>query len=483
MVNLMHDIVHSQLATSICVCFIMGDPNHLDFNNIIAGSIPIVIAGLNNRTTIVEAFNLGCNSAIVTTNDAEQAIKNLLVATKKSTQRKNRNIVMITSTKEPSEILNLDELDNFANFVVGLISESEVKFWRQNFVGATRTEQRTPVLVDVWRNKGFVQGNNFFPEDWRNFRERNLRMATFNYPPYSIIDGNTFDGTEMKFALELAKKLNFTWELVTDSAQWGQIFENSTGDGILGNVASNKADFGFGALYLWYNEYQYLDFTIPYIRTGITCLAPRPARLSGLMVPALPFSSGVWALLVATLTAGCILAWFAAKLHNELRTSKFVECFLLVLGFMVMVPAPKLPPGYTRVCLNFFLLMGLLLATSYSSSLVSFMTVPRFDQPLDTPRQMAKRGFKWAASHDAWAFSLREASDDVFGKVYRLFTTMTEEQLQLAALKGHRVAFAVERLPSGQLAVNPLLAPAKDKLRLMREDLYWEMVVSVVEFM
>ncbi|XP_065353423.1 uncharacterized protein Ir92a [Cloeon dipterum] len=108
------------------------------------------------------------------------------------------------------------------------------------------------------------------------------------------------------------------------------------------------------------------------------------------------------------------------------------------------------------------------------------MTVPRYDQPLDTPRQMAKRGFKWAASHDAWAFSLREASDDVFGKVYRLFTPMTEEQLQLAALKGHRVAFAVERLPSGQLAVNPLLAPAKDKLRLMREDLYWEMVVSVV---
>ncbi|XP_065346113.1 uncharacterized protein LOC135943464 [Cloeon dipterum] len=265
------------------------------------------------RATIVEAFNLGCNSAIVTTNDAEQAIKNLLVATKRSTQRKNRNIVMITSTKEPSEILNLDELDNFANFVVGLISQSEVTFWRQNFVGATRTEQRTPVFVDVWRNEGFLLGTNFFPEDWGNLRERKLRMATFNYPPYSIIGikatstlipntqikyiilfykkylkdflvqilaflelgfdliiyyGNRLDGTEMKFALELAKKLNFTWELVTDSAQWGQIFENSTGDGILGNVASDKADFGFGALYLWYNEYQYLDFTIPYIRTG-----------------------------------------------------------------------------------------------------------------------------------------------------------------------------------------------------------------------
>jgi hypothetical protein len=30
------------------------------------------------------------------------------------------------------------------------------------------------------------------------------------------------------------------------------------------------------------------------------------------------------------------------------------------------------------------------------------------------------------------------------------------------------------------MAVNPLLSSARDKLRLMHEDLYWEMVVSVV---
>jgi hypothetical protein len=38
----------------------------------------------------------------------------------------------------------------------------------------------------------------------------------------------------------------------------------------------------------------------------------------------------------------------------------------------------------------------------------------------------------------------------------------------------------VERLPSGQLAVNQKLSEAVDGLRLMHDDLYWEMVVSVV---
>jgi len=40
------------------------------------------------------------------------------------------------------------------------------------------------------------------------------------------------------------------------------------GQFLFSNVAGEKADFGFGALYLWYYEYQFLDFTHPYIRTG-----------------------------------------------------------------------------------------------------------------------------------------------------------------------------------------------------------------------
>jgi hypothetical protein len=43
--------------------------------------------------------------------------------------------------------------------------------------------------------------------------------------------------------------------------------------------------------------------------------------------------------------------------------------------------------------------------------------------------------FPWAATHDAWAFSLREATDPVFSKVYKLFRVMTEEEQQQAAFK------------------------------------------------
>jgi hypothetical protein len=59
-----------------------------------------------------------------------------------------------------------------------------------------------------------------------------LKFSIFS--SLAISENSRWDGTEMKLALELAKTLNFTWELVTDEFQWGQIFENSTGNGILG---------------------------------------------------------------------------------------------------------------------------------------------------------------------------------------------------------------------------------------------------------
>jgi hypothetical protein len=56
--------------------------------------------------------------------------------------------------------------------------------------------------------------------------------------------------------------------------------------------------------------------------------------------------------------------------------------------------------------------------------------------------------FPWAATHDAWAFSLREATDPVFSKVYKLFRIMTEEEQQQAAFKvGYNKLLTLPRVP------------------------------------
>lgn len=61
-----------------------------------------------------------------------------------------------------------------------------------------------------------------------------------------------------------------------DAEEWGEIYENWTGTGILGTLAEGKADIGVAALYTWYHEYGFLDLSLPMVRTGITVIAPAP---------------------------------------------------------------------------------------------------------------------------------------------------------------------------------------------------------------
>lgn len=79
----------------------------------------------------------------------------------------------------------------FPNFVLGLPGEDGIHFWRQKYSGPTTQEQQTPVLVDIWRNGEFVFRQPFFSQELTNLKGRVLKMATFNYPPYSIL-GNSY---------------------------------------------------------------------------------------------------------------------------------------------------------------------------------------------------------------------------------------------------------------------------------------------------
>lgn len=55
------------------------------------------------------------------------------------------------------------------------------------------------------------------------------------------------DGIEMRVALEFAKKLNMSVQLVVnEEEEWGDIYQNWTGTGIVGNLIFDRADIGFG---------------------------------------------------------------------------------------------------------------------------------------------------------------------------------------------------------------------------------------------
>lgn len=66
----------------------------------------------------------------------------------------------------------------------------------------------------------------------------------------------------MRVALEYAKKHNMTVELVVNEhEEWGDIYSNWTGTGIVGNLVFDKGDVGFGT-YIIFILYVYRNFCI-----------------------------------------------------------------------------------------------------------------------------------------------------------------------------------------------------------------------------
>ena len=80
--------------------------------------------------------------------------------------------------------------------------------------------------------------------------------------------------------------------------------------------------------------------------------------------------------------------------------------------------------------------------------------VSRFEPPVDTLADLAHSKFHWAATHDAWVFSLRLAQDTNTKTVYNKFQVMTADQLKKEGQEG-MTAFSLERLTGGQSFTNP----------------------------
>lgn len=53
---------------------------------------------------------------------------------------------------------------------------------------------------------------------------------------------------------------------------------------------------------------------------------------------------------------------------------------------------------------------AVLIGNAYSSKLAAVMTVPRYGAAIETVEQLANSDVNWAATHDAWIFSILAAT-------------------------------------------------------------------------
>ncbi|XP_044745332.1 probable glutamate receptor [Coccinella septempunctata] len=489
------------LDSDSCVLLIIDQKSTLTY----AGNHQIIILSISKNLTdvsenieeIIFKFQYGCRGFIIDTKKPSVMFEFIEEKIKHSLVRFNTRKYLIVVEEK---IENYDEIfrklpsSRYVSNLLFLVQKTaeEFQFWSPSFEGSAdgiRFEQ-----VDTWlaQNGTFLLGNDLFPDKLRDQQGRYLRMACFHYAPYTNCGGaselNEYYGTELKLVIEFTRLYNLTPKFVYNDIEeelWGALYPNWTGSGLMGRVLRDEADIAFTAFYIWEFVYHYMDLSMPYIRSGITCLVPKPKILNGWLTPLFSYKATLWILVIANFVFNVLLLFHIVshlQKEYEFNTNKRAS-FILLDAFWILL---KISLGQTfhgrknsfiiieRLVLASFFLVYLILNSAYFSGLASIMTVPRYEDPIDTISSLAESNIEISGLFEDWILSIKEIKEDAYGRIVQRYTAASEKELRILSKQSNR-AFFMERLPYSTYGINDFMkADVIENYHLMKEDIYWE---------
>ncbi|KAM3962355.1 glutamate receptor ionotropic, delta-2 [Aphomia sociella] len=490
---LIETIINQYLSKSYCVTVISEEPFNFNVSTCFTYIIPYATGNLTKQ--ILDVSEMGCSDYIVRMREPRDFMISFdEVNHLGNTRRSDRKIVFLPTDNRETDIpnllniLTLKETGFLANLllIIPTFKNSSdcisYELVSHKFVGPD-DESHQPLYIDRWNSctRQFEYNSNLFPHDISNLYGKTLKVACFTYKPYVLLDLDPAveplgrDGTETRIMDEFCRWLNCTIQIVRDDVhQWGEIYENRTGVGVLGNVVEDRADVGITALYSWYEVYIASDFSTPCIRTSVTCVAPSPRILASWEMPLLPFTLYMWLAILFTF----IYASIALTIAQKCSTDR-----VLLTTFGMMVTQTQYSAGTTwriRSVTGWLLISGLVLDNAYGGGLASVFTVPKYEPSVDTVRDLVDRNLEWGATHDAWIFSIARSQDPLVKQLINLFRVKPADELKKKSLT-RTIALSIERLPAGYFAVGDYITKeAMLDLTLMQEDFYYEQCVAML---
>jgi Ligand-gated ion channel len=347
--------------------------------------------------------------------------------------RKRNSIIMIESFESFVKIDSSINSNNFHQdgyliFILtdGYFKEIEFifdKMWKKNFPHTfamyDANGQSEFLTFDPFENleecgrsapilTGKFEGKSLWKNKLKNFRGCSIDVTTYEEEdsiiPVTLPDGSLqLNGHNGKLLHALASALNFTAKiklLTTYVHPWGNIYDNGTSYGALGEVYNNKTDLIVGDLFLMFRRAKSLDATVSFDMQEIMFIIP-PGRLyTSFEKLSLPFTNQVWFLISFVFLAGFFTIYVVSLKHKKLRSLVFGERVTQPAMNMLIVvfglQQTKLPTKtFARFILLNFLLFCLVIRCVYLAALYRFLQTDRRHAEVKSIDQMIQNNFKF----------------------------------------------------------------------------------------
>ncbi|KAH8328499.1 hypothetical protein KR067_010239, partial [Drosophila pandora] len=346
--------------------------------------------------------------------------------------------------------------------------------------------------------------NNDVPQKLRNLQGREIIIGIFDYKPFMVLDREKqptvfdrarskadifIDGTDVRLMLIFCELHNCTVQVDTsEPSDWGDIYTNATGIGLVGMILDRRNDYGIGGMYLWYEAYQFMDITHFLGRSGVTCLVPSPNRLISWTLLLRPFQSALWLGVMLCLLLECLALCVTRRWESSSVPGSHTWFGSLMFGcistlkLFVNQSTSYVTSSYSlRTVLVASYMIDIILTTVYSGGLAAILTLPTMEEAADSRQRLFDHKLIWTGTSQVWITTIDEGSADpvLLGLMehYRVFDA---EQISDFS-QSEQMGFVVERMQFGHLGNTELIPNrALERLKLMEDDIYFAFTVAFV---
>ncbi|XP_039430296.1 uncharacterized protein LOC120413502 isoform X1 [Culex pipiens pallens] len=305
--------------------------------------------------------------------------------------------------------------NNIVNVLVITKQYGEILMYSYFPYSADHCEYTEPVLVDRW-DSGW-DNINLFPNKLENLYGCPMRIASFDYPPFTMIARNSCSGELRLIGYEgflidtIARKFNFSVELVVPEGnpQWGVIENNTALSGAFKMIVNLEVNLSVGGYSVREERVALMEPSVTYHVVSLMLAVPPGRPYTAFEKLFRPFTLITWLMIALYLLLGClcivVLRFYPNSIRNFTYGRRTGSPLINMLnsffgGALVRTPARN----FARTLLFMWMYYSFVMRSLYTGSLYEFLQQNKTFSHISSIEHLESEGIPYLISDTFKAF-------------------------------------------------------------------------------